>query len=337
MNVTDAVTAQAQGMAMNWVLGRNVGDIKFVHGNMQKGGVLNVLAKQALNTAASILSGMAMDAYKNLVGLNKGKDLKSMKQSSDYINLIDEQNEQNKKYGYFDTGNGIYFALDEAGEICDDALMLGIPVKTPIKLEQKTNMLGSDGYPGSKMIDGVPSSPKLVWYDTTAIISINSDRNLILTKVAGRDYSRKELVSNGDIEFSVSGVMSSGLPDVYPANEIKKFIQVMQYKGVIEVNNQFLDQFNISKIVIKNFNLPQKEGYKNLQHYTFTAVGIQPDNEVEVTEDTINIVNSAIVDMSETNPWTDLLNKKLDGLKNAGADIIGQGLSAGAGLLNNLL
>lgn len=117
----------------------------------------------------------------------------------------------------------------------------------------------------------------MVWYDTTALVTINSDKNLIATRVQGRDYSRKELVSNGDIKFSVSGQITSGKPDIYPSEEVKKFIKVMQYKGIVKINNQILDQFGISHIVITDFNMPPRQGYKALQQYSFSAIGLQPE------------------------------------------------------------
>lgn len=106
----------------------------------------------------------------------------------------------------------------------------------------------------------------MVWYDTTALITINSDKNLIATRVTGRDYSRKELVSNGDIKFTVSGQITSGKPDIYPAEEMQKFYKIMQYKGIVKINNMVLDQLGITHIVIENFNVSPRQGYKALNN-----------------------------------------------------------------------
>ena len=97
---------------------------------------------------------------------------------------------------------------------------------------------------------------------------------------------------------------------------MQKFIQIMRYKGVIEVNNEIFDQYGISKLIITSWSAPTKEGYKAQQDYSFEAVGIQPDREIEVTQDTINIINQEMVNTeSQDMTWSKLLQRKLDNLK----------------------
>ena len=342
-NITDAVVGQAIGLAGNWLfsgLGSGFGSkgsVRFYYDKDAGGGILNVLAKSAIDAAASLRSKEAKEAYDKFVGLTKLKEKQNMKYGADYVKLVDEGMlaANNAKYGQMEVDGKVIMAKDCGGEVCRDALMLAIPTKHPVTITQTTKYLSGNGKTEEKTMSTVINH--VVWYDNTALITIQNDRNVILTKVVGRDYSRKELVSIGDIEFSVTGHMSSNLPDVYPSGEIKKFAQIMRYKGVVEVNNQLLDQFGISKILIKNFNLPQKEGYKNMQDYTFTAVGIQPSSEVSVTEDTIKMVNVALAEEKTESVWGDLLKSKVDGLKQMGSDAIGQGISLGAGMLNNML
>lgn len=197
-------------------------------------------------------------------------------------------------------GEHAVICRDYMGYFCTDGLMLKTPSKKPIKYDMHTQPERTEEANKISLTeDGVYSAKYLVWSDCTALVSINSDRNLILTKVAGRDYSRKELVSNGDINFSVSGHILSGIAEVYPEEKVKKFIQTMRYKGIVEVNNIILDQFNISKIVIKDFSLSPVEGDKSRQDYTFNAVGIQPDSEVQVDEDTLYL--DTYIKTTETN------------------------------------
>ena len=155
-----------------------------------------------------------------------------------------------------------------------------------------------------------------------------------MTRVVGRDYSRKELFSNGDIEFTVNGTISSNIADVYPANEVKKFIQIMKYKGIVKVNNQMLDQFGIDGIVIKGFSLDAKDGFKNQQNYTFSAVGIMPKSEVNVMRDTIVTIDRNLTKNSEKkNKWSQMLNNKLEGISNTAIGMADQGLAIAGGLL----
>lgn len=178
----------------------------------------------------------------------------------------------------------------------------------------------------------------LVWYDTTALITINSDKNLISTRVTGRDYSRKELVSNGDIKFSVSGQITSGRPDIYPTEEMHKFYKVMQYKGVIRVNNQVLNELGITHIVITDFSVTPKEGYKALQNYTFNALGLQPETEIEIKKDTVEIIPQGATPSKDTSEgWLDMLKGQMDGLKSISKDAFSQGVGIAAGLLDDVL
>lgn len=343
VNVTDAVVGQGIGLAGNWLFEGvsggfgGKGSVRFYYDKDAGGSILNVLASSAMNAAMSLISKEAKEAYDKFVGLTKLKEKQDMKYGADYVKLVDEGMlaAKNSSYGQMELDGKVIMAKDCGGEVCRDALMLAIPTKDPVTITQTTKMLAGNG--GTTERTTSATINHLVWYDNTAIVTIRNDRNVILTKVVGRDYSRKELVSNGDIEFSVTGHMSSNLPDVYPSGEIKKFIQIMRYKGIVEVNNQFLDQFGISKILIKGFDLPQKEGFKNVQDYTFTAVGIQPSSEVSVTEDTIKMVNVALTEEKKEDAWSDLLKNKVDGLKQMGQDALEQGMSLGAGILNKML
>lgn len=366
--VTDAVTAQASGMIINTIesafAGGKKDHLRFYYQYEAGGSIINILAKSAFGAAASELSNVAIEQYKKFIGLQKKKQIvesASAKARSTIINAH-HVNEQ-EKYGRIVVNknkvavsgarknavsvpasgdqlsinnNNAVLAYDIYGNICTDALMLAIPLKTPITVTQR--VFNADSPMSGGWTTMSFQSDTLVWYDTVALVSIDSSKNLILTRVQGRDYSRKELISNGDISFTVSGTICSNYPDVYPEEEVQKFIQVMQYKGVVEVNNQVLDQFGISKIVIKDFSLSPREGYKSTQQYSFSAVGIQPDKETMVKEDTITIINQAMVETEEEkSPWSKMLEDKVDGLKRSSVDIASQGLALATGILDNAI
>lgn len=123
----------------------------------------------------------------------------------------------------------------------------------------------------------VLSKDVVVW-DPAPNISINSKKNVNLTPVVGRDHSRKELISNGDVSFHISGKFVSRNPDVYPANEVKRFIDIMRHQDIIRVQNMFFAQHNIDHIVITDYNLPTPTCL-NEQPYSFSCVGVEPSEE----------------------------------------------------------
>jgi hypothetical protein len=195
-----------------------------------------------------------------------------------------------------------------------------------------------DGKRGYKAND-IPNCDHLVWFDSTAIVSVESSKNLVITQVQGRDYSRKELVSNGDVNISVSGYITSLYPDVYPQEEVKKLRQILRYKGIIKVNNIILDSWDIDKIIIKDFNFPQEEGGKSVQRYSFNAVAVQPVMLSEVTEDSIQIITQPFEssDTKKKSKWSDMIDSNIESLKKGAGSLLDVGLSKGSEALNNTL
>lgn len=177
-----------------------------------------------------------------------------------------------------------------------------------------TNSSGNSASVFENTLIKVPGEPALL--DLGAIVQAQSSNNLILTKVQGRDYSRKELISGGDISFTVTGKIVSNYPDVYPYSEVSKFVTLMQHKGCIQVFNIMFQQFNVTQILVKDFQMGQNQGFKNEQPYSFTCVAVEPDDAVQVVEDTINATNLEIAQTSKSG-WAKLL---LDQVKSAAAN-----------------
>lgn len=346
---TDAVTAQAMGMAVDYIEGilggGKGGKLKFYWQYELGGSIVNVLTRGAVFSAASYLSDVVVDQYKKILKLDDEKVWNERVSSAARRKLIYEhRTKEENKYGRINvnkksTQSIAIYALDHAGNMCVDAVMLAIPVSPNITVSQNV----VNPYSGDSATKYVASKPfqsdTLVWYDTTAMVSVNSDKNLILTQVQGRDYSRKELVSNGDFVFTVSGRICSELPDVYPEEEVQKFKQIMRYKGVVEVNNQIFDQFDIDRVVIQNFSIQSREGEKSQQEYTFTCVGLQPEKERVVTEDTVTIINQEIAGQTEVKEdgWSSMLKNKFDNLKRSSVDWASQGLGLAVGILDGKL
>lgn len=335
---------------------------KFYYNAGAGGSVLQVMAKTVVGGAVGSLKDIADNHFNLLTGGKK----KTVEHSRAWIDSeLKKQKFEEEKYGKIsvideESGNdAVVYALDDWGGIATEALMLAIETENTVKISQtfpeykledkkdkKGRVVKDDAGNPIKVhsVTATTATPNkvttksLVWYDTTALITINSDKNLIATRVQGRDYSRKELVSNGDIKFSVSGQITSGRPDIYPTEEIKKFIKVMQYKGIVRVNNQILDQFGISHIVIENFSITPKEGYKSLQSYSFSAIGLQPEMEIAIKDDTVEILTpEAMVPEDDDSEWLKMLKNQLDGLKSMAGDLFSQGTGLATGMLDSVL
>lgn len=145
--------------------------------------------------------------------------------------------------------------------------------------------------------------------DINAQVSHNTSKNIILTKVEGRDFTRKELVSGGDFMFTINGVINSNMMDVYPEVAVKKLIQLCKYNGVINVSHLMFKQFGVNKVIIQDFKLNPPEN-KNEQPYSISCVAVEPDEDTMVKEDTIEILNRQIADNSKDGWYRALLDQK---------------------------
>ena len=130
-------------------------------------------------------------------------------------------------------------------------------------------------------------------------VSVSSKNNILLTPVQGRDYSRKELISGGDLEISITGKITSKYPDVYPEAEVSKFLKLMQFKCAINCDNTILRQFKISKLIVLDYSLPAPT-YRNIQPYTLHCVAVETSESIEVKLADEEVVDEAI---KHTNKW----------------------------------
>lgn len=143
--------------------------------------------------------------------------------------------------------------------------------------------------------------------DMHAKVQVSTKNNIKQTVVVGRDYSRKELISGGDLEITVSGKLTSKYPDIYPESEVQKFIKLMQYKGVLKCYHTVLKQFNISQIIVTGFSMPTSEGIRNVQDYSFTCLAVEPDTPAELKLREQEQVERALEEENAKTKWTHLV------------------------------
>ena len=194
--------------------------------------------------------------------------------SGQYYKLISEQQAVAEKKQYTDS---------VVGRVIKDYLELKIS-EEGVYFDSQTGKVEPNSKYG--LISFVDLQPQ---------VQISSKNNILLTTVQGRDYSRKELISGGDLEINISGKITSKYPEVYPESEVSKFIKIVQYKGVIDCDNTILRQFNISRLIILNYTFPPSE-YRNIQPYTISCVAVEPSETVELKLAEQEKVDASIAD-----------------------------------------
>ena len=214
----------------------------------------------------------------------RDKYLETQSQSSlanktgQYYKLISEQQAVARQKNYTDT---------IVGRTVQDYLELSIPKEGKYYDNKEGKAEPNSKYGLVTFVDPGPQ------------VQVSSRNNILLTQVQGRDYTRKEFISGGDLEITVSGRITSKYPDVYPEAEVSKFIRLVQYKGVIECDNTVLRQFNITRLIIQSYTF-QPTDCRNVQPYTLTCVAVEPSEAVELKLAEAEVVDTAI---KHTNKW----------------------------------
>ena len=216
--------------------------------------------------------------------VERDKYLKTQSQTSlanktgQYYKLIEEQKAVAAKKNYTDT-------------------IVGRAVQDFLELS-----LSEDGCYFDKQTGKIESNTQyglVTFVDLQPQVQVSSKNNIILTTVQGRDYTRKEFISGGDLEISITGKITSKYPDVYPEAEVSKFLKLMQYKGVINCDNTVLRQFNIEKLIVLNYSFPPSD-CRNIQPYSLSCVAVEPSEAVELKIAQEEKVDEAI---KHTNKW----------------------------------
>lgn len=250
-------------------------------------------------------------------------------QKPNQVQLIRNRESQMKEWGRITADGGhTIIAKDKYGNAVPESLMLFYDGDTDILVEDVKIV-------GDKQVKDSYTTKTICFIDINPDVAIQSSKNIVMTTVQGRDYTRKELVSGGDLNFTVTGEIVSNEEGVYPENDVKKFIQIMQYGGVVNVNHFQFKQFNVDKIIIKDFNMQNQE-FKNIQPYTFTCVAVEPDEDVVVKSDTIAVINREI-EVSPMSKWYKLIlnNKYAEIVANAAASAVSSTVNAGVDAAGN--
>lgn len=250
-------------------------------------------------------------------------------QKSNQVQLIRNRESQMKEWGRITADGGhTIIAKDKYGNAVPESLMLFYDGDTDILVEDVKIV-------GDKQVKNSYTTKTICFIDINPDVAIQSSKNIVMTTVQGRDYTRKELVSGGDLNFTVTGEIVSNEEGVYPENDVKKFIRIMQYGGVVNVNHFQFKQFNVDKIIIKDFNMQNQE-FKNIQPYTFTCVAVEPDEDVVVKSDTIAVINREI-EVSPMSKWYKLIlnNKYAEIVANAAASAVSSTVNAGVDAAGN--
>lgn len=311
-------------VGIRWSTGNELlPNVQFVS-NVGNRSVLAKLAKQAAMRLAEQEMKKLLPSLAKKQREARDKIQDEIKKDNPFYTLIKNGADQTaRKYGEIEVSekSGIIAARDYMNRIVPEALILSYTSDKEIEYkvvasatattyerkkqatwEKLIGMPDEMNMTAGKIEEKTVKTKDVIHLDTTAQVSFSSNKNLVMTQVQGRDFTRKELISNGDFTFSVNGSVVSNLPGVYPSEAVKRLIKICQHKGVIKVHHFLFDQFNVNRIIIKDFNLGNQE-FKNIQPYSFTCVAVEAD-EVTLANDTLGNINK-LIQVSNDRSWYD--------------------------------
>lgn len=287
---------------------------RYVSNQMRK----EVLEQQTKNRATLIEHGKASTAEFGFIMANlRG------------TNNVTADRDGNKTYR---AKQQIVIAKTKYGTPVPEALILSYELgddESPVEIEdvywksadsyvmKKKSAITNLWNPGTE-IQHVAADKQKISYKTSTVfhidlapqVSMSSAKNVVMTTVQGRDFTRKELISGGDMVYSVNGSIVSDEEGVYPAEAVKRFIKIMQYNGIVNVNYITFGLLGVKRIIIKDFTLGAPT-YKNIQPYSFSCVAVEPDDAIVLNADTIASIDNDIR-ASQWDTWyKSILDNKL--------------------------
>lgn len=110
-------------------------------------------------------------------------------------------------------------------------------------------------------------------------INVNRTKNYKKTQIQGLDGLVNEYINDGDYIINMSGALIGADAWNYDDEEIKNFVDIVNLKSSVKVNNSYLrDYFGITNIIIDNWELNQSTDYSNVVYYKIDCSSDFPTN-----------------------------------------------------------
>lgn len=109
-----------------------------------------------------------------------------------------------------------------------------------------------------------------------ALIEIINDRNIVKTRVAGRNGTIKEYMSDGDYDIVIKGSLVNEVANTPPVDLLTRFSSFTSCPETLEVESNLLSYFNCFYLVIEKPRLKQREGMRNIFDFELQCVSDIP-------------------------------------------------------------
>lgn len=116
----------------------------------------------------------------------------------------------------------------------------------------------------------------------TTVVELRTRKNIVITPLAGRDGTVKELIASGDWELTFKGFLINLEEDVYPSDLVKSINRVYEsltaprtdggLMQAVPVASRQLNDLGIHNLVFTELNFPPMAGAQNACAYELSAL-----------------------------------------------------------------
>lgn len=138
--------------------------------------------------------------------------------------------------------------------------LLGTPVYTNIEFlsdRYETNTKG-------KFIDTLK-----LRFDAV-LLTVTQAKNIVKTKIQGRDGTTKEYIGMDDYQIQINGIIT-GPNGRFPSDDVSNLKQILDAPIPIPVASSYLNSLGINSIVVEQYELGQEAGGYSYQTFSVTC------------------------------------------------------------------
>ena len=103
------------------------------------------------------------------------------------------------------------------------------------------------------------------------LLTVTQSKKIITTEIQGRDGTVKEYIGLDDFQVQIVGRLN-GTYNVNPKELTKQLKIILSAGQPLEITSWYLQNLDITDIVVKDFNFGQTEGEYSTQYFTINAL-----------------------------------------------------------------
>lgn len=103
------------------------------------------------------------------------------------------------------------------------------------------------------------------------LLTVSQSKKIITTEIQGRDGTVKEYIGLDDFQVQIVGRLN-GTYNVNPKELTKQLKIILSAGQPLEITSWYLQNLDITDIVVKDFNFGQTEGEYSTQYFTINAL-----------------------------------------------------------------